>query len=426
VDPNRQVVDRITSGSPPIFEEGLPEIMGRSVRSGRLTASTTPDEALSKASVIIITVGTPVSRDRKPVLGHLDSAVRDVGRNLPHGSIVVLKSTVPPLTTENMVRPLLEELSGLVAGRDFGLAFVPERTVEGRAVQEFLTLPKIVGGIDQRSTRVASAFFSQLGGRIVPVSKPRTAETAKLFDNIYRDVNIALANELAMLCEHIGVDAIEAIGAANKDYARTHLLSPGPGVGGSCLTKDPYILLHSAGAAGDGRLIRTARSVNDGMPGHVVSMVEEALGSAHRGIRGAKIAILGYTFKGDTDDTRNTPVAEILRVLVDSGAEPAIFDPHVKEGVPGNVASLEEAVHEADCVVVSTDHQEFKSLTLSQMLSSAKSPLVVVDTRHLIDPIEASAKAIYRGVGRPPQAFCESGQGNSATIRKAGRAGKAT
>ncbi len=397
-----QVVESINKGSSHIYEPGLSEILRRSVEAGRLRATDSPASAVSPSDLVVITVGTPIDEDHNVVFDYLESAARSVGKNLSPGSLVVLKSTVPPLTTEKKVAPIIEEESGMKAV-EFGLAFIPERTVEGRAVSEMRTLPKIVGGIDEDSTRVAAALFGKLGGRVVKVSSPREAEAAKLFDNIYRDVNIALANELAILCESAHVDYVEASNAANTEYKRTNLLMPGPGVGGSCLTKDPYIFLQSAGEGSNkARMIPTGRDINDRMPEHVLDLVRDGLSDAGKELSESQVAVLGYAFKGDTDDTRNTPVSKLLHKLKEEGAQTPIFDPHVKS--KSTVGSIEAAVRDSDCVLLATDHPEFKDLDPDRLASLARGPLVIVDTRAMIDP-KRSLKYIYRGIGRPPSSF---------------------
>jgi len=398
------VVESVNKGRPPFYEPGLDETLRRVVDRGKLTATTDPSQSVARSDVIFVTVGTPIDRRKKVVFEYLDGAITAVGQNLSRGSVVVLKSTVPPLTTERRVLPLLERESGLVASRDFGLAFVPERTVEGRALRELRSLPKIVGGIDSKSTSVVATIVGLIGGKVIPVSKPRVAEAAKLFDNIYRDVNIALANELAIFCEKVQVDFVEAARAANNEYPRTHLLMAGPGVGGSCLTKDPYIFLQAGGNLPEKSLILWARMINDRMPTHVVELVADALREAGKSLSGSKIAVLGYAFKGNTDDTRNTPVAPLVDLLHNGGASTCIYDPYVR--MDRMTATIEECLDDADCVVVATDHDEFRTLSLDLLEKRTAKPHAVVDTRHIFYPEEAMRRGfVYRGVGRPSSGF---------------------
>ena len=404
LEPRPEVVEAVNRGQCTIFEPGLQEALKRNVEEGRLRATPDPGDAIRNADFVLISVGSPIDDERRVIFSYLDSAAQDVGKSLNRDTMVILKSTVPPLTTEDRVLPVLQRLSGLEAGRDFGLAFVPERTVEGRAMEEMVSLPKIVGGIDPESTRIAGALYAQLGGPVVRVSSPRVAETAKLFDNIYRDTNIALANELALVCEEAGVDYMEASRASNSGSDRTHLLVPGPGVGGSCLTKDPYIFLGSGKRRGEeALLIPRARSVNDSMPRHVLELVQDGFSEVGGKVKGAKIAVMGFAFKGNTDDTRNTPVRELVSLLGEEGARVCIHDPHVKD--PGFLG-LDEALDGAQCVIVATDHDEYREIPLDELIGKAASPLILVDTRHIFDPAEALLKGIvFRGIGRHPSAF---------------------
>ncbi|MFH1450881.1 MAG: nucleotide sugar dehydrogenase, partial [archaeon] len=302
-----EVVEKINKGIAPIYEPGLEEELKKVVESGKLVASSDP-AIIREAGFVIITVGTPVDENGVPKLDYVESACEIIGKNLKKGAIVVLKSTVPPGTTEEFVKPRLEQHSGMKCPEDFGVAFCPERTVEGQAMQEFLTLPKVVGGINQDTTDKVSAFFSILNDKIVKVSKPRTAEMVKLMDNTYRDVNIALANEFAKAGMALGVDVKEATAAANKDYSRNHILISGTGVGGSCLTKDPLILNTTVRKKGGPNLdlVLQGREVNKKMPEFIVNLGEKVLERNGKTISNSKIALLGLAFKKDTNDLRNT------------------------------------------------------------------------------------------------------------------------
>jgi len=311
------------------------------------------------------------------------------------------------------VKPILEDVSKLAAEQDFGLAFVPERTVEGRAMEELVSLPKIVAGVGERSKRAAQMIYRFIGGPLVPVSCLEVAEAAKLFDNVYRDVNIALANELAIACERMGVDAIEAIKAANCEYPRTNILTPGVGVGGSCLTKDSYILAQAyTGKDKSHSLILRARQVNDAMPQHFMSLIKDAFFEMNKALSGSRIAILGYAMKGDTSDTRDTPVKKLVQWLKKENAEVRLYDPlvssetiHRELGIQ-KVDSLDEAVRAADAICIVTDHEEFLNLDLSRLRSYCQSPSAIIDGRHMVDPRAALSQGfIFRGVGRPHQCF---------------------
>jgi nucleotide sugar dehydrogenase len=225
VDIDPSVVEQINQGSPHLYEPNLKETLQDVLKKGNYRATADVSEAVKQSEVIMITVGTPVEKDGIN-FSYVERACKDVASSMKRGSMILLRSTVAPLSTEKIVREMLESNSGMVAGKDFGLAFCPERTVEGNAFKELSRLPRIIGGIDKRSTDIAAAIFEVLTTKIVKVSSPRIAEMAKIFDNVYRDTNIALANELAVICEKLGIDVIETINACNTGYDRTNMLIP--------------------------------------------------------------------------------------------------------------------------------------------------------------------------------------------------------
>lgn len=410
-DIRREVVDQINKGAPHIFEPGLEEMLKKVLKKGTFRATQLASE-MKGCKFIIITVGTPCDLQGIPILDQVESAAKLIGENLQKGQFVILKSTVPPLTTEEFIAPLLERISGLNAGVDFGVAFVPERTVEGQALKELRELPKIIGAADEKTRKGVGKLFKLLGGKIILASSPRVAELVKLMDNTYRDVNIALANEFARAAAVLGTDVVEAIQAANADYPRNKILIPGAGVGGSCLTKDPLILAHVSEKAGEPLpLLRIARKVNSEMPQQVFNLVQNVLKRNKRDFRNSKIALLGLSFKKDTSDLRETPPKAIYDLLNREGAQVALYD---RFAIPGEVEKLfrapkvntvEEAVKGADCIVIATDHTEFRELKLSRIKELMRTPCIV-DGRHMISPEFAIKLGFdYEGIGRPKEYF---------------------
>ncbi len=410
-DVRREIVDKINKGDSCIFEPGLADTLKKVLKKGTFRATQLSSE-MRNCKYVIITVGTPCDSQGIPILEQVESAAKTIGENLKKGQIVILKSTVPPLTTEEFVAPLLEKASGLKSGKDFGIAFVPERTVEGQAMRELRELPKIIGAIDGKTGKEISKLFKLLGGKIIIVSSPRIAELVKLMDNTYRDVNIALANEFAKAAGVLGIDVIEAIQAANNDYARNKILTPGAGVGGSCLTKDPLILAHVSEKAGEALpLIKVARQVNREMPAKVFSMIADMLKRNKRELRNSKIAILGISFKRDTSDLRETPVKAIYDLLNREGAQISLYDKFAfadeveKMFKSRKTDSIEEAVKGSDCILIATDHTEFRELKLKSIKALMRTPCVV-DSRHMINPDFAIGLGFdYEGIGRPKEYF---------------------
>lgn len=396
--------DDITSTRPKMLES----LLGRAVRDGKLIATTDTSQAVSDADVVLITVGTPISRNLEPDTTALSTASRQIGSGLTRDTLVILKSTVSPGTTEDVVSPTISEESGLQPGLDFGLAHMPERIKEGMALYEFRHLPRIVSGIDRRSTNAAVALFSVFPAPLYTFESPRITETSKLFENISRDVNISLANELAIICQTLGIDIMQVIEAAQTD-PKTHLLIPGPGVGGYCLTKDSYYLTFPATQKGfTPSLIPMARRVNDEMPKHVANLVRDALDEAGIRTDDALVAILGLAFKGNSGDIRNTPVIPLVKYLEDLHMEIVAYDPLVdyKDAMHyfnkiRLTSDLKEAVAQADCIIVTTDHSAFKKLTINELVRDATKLRAVVDTRHIFDQREVRKLGlVYRGIGR--------------------------
>jgi len=388
--------------------QSLEDLLKEALKSGKFHATTQTAETVQRSDVILITVGTPIDEKNVPDYTDLQKASYDVGRGLQKDTLVILKSTVSPGTTENLLKPILEAESKLKAGVDFGLAFMPETVKEGHALYEFRTLPRIVGGITKRCADAAANVFSVFPTPITVYEKTSVVEAAKLFMNIYRDVNIALVNEFALTCERLGIDVVEAINAANID-PKTHLLTPGL-VGGYCLPKDTYHLANPSEKAGySPRLITLARRLNDTMPSHVIELVDEAFREMKTSFKGVKIAVLGLGFKANSGDLRNTPAKPIITDLLKRGAIVIAQDPfvkfdEVKKILPGLACTrrVEEAVRGASCTVIVTDHLEYRGLSVSSLKKFMSTPCAIVDARHIIDQNEAiAAGVVFRGLGKP-------------------------
>ena len=415
VDIDPTVVEKINAGSPHIYEPDLKETLQVVLQKGNYHATADVSEAIKQSEVIMITVGTPVEKTGIN-FSYVERACKDVAGSMKQGCMILLRSTVAPLSTEKIVREMLERESEMVAGKDFGLAFCPERTVEGNAFKELPRLPRVIGGIDKKSTDIAAAIFEVLTTKIVKVSSPRVAEMAKIFDNVYRDTNIALANELAVICEKLGIDVIETIKACNTGYDRTNMLIPGAGVGGSCLNKDPYILSYSVREKGfEPSLILSARERNISMPGHVVNLVKTAFDEMKKELNDSKITVLGFAFKSNTDDTRETVAVPIISALKEQGANVVVFDPYVpQEKIESQVGKINKAnaiietITNSSCIVVLADHHEFRQLNLPEIKKHLATPAAIIDGRHIFDPKEVIKEGlIFKGVGRPASFFKE-------------------
>ena len=398
IDLKPEVVKAINNGLSPVNELGLSELVKRNVEAGRLRATQNTIEALSQAASVIISVQTPIDQNKNPNLSFLAKALEEVGKTVKREMLVVVSSTVPPGTMLKKVKPKLEALSRLKAEDDFYLAYVPERIAPGKALKEFIENPRLIGGIGPNSTKIAAELYKTVCKKVIETDAA-TAEIAKLAENTFRDVNIAFANQLALICEQQEVDVMEVIKLANT-HPRVNIHMPGPGVGGPCLPKDSYLLIYQAKAINHD-IIKAARKINDYMPKHIIELILQALRNSKKEIKGSKITILGTAYKADVDDSRLSPSGPIIKELKKLGAEPTVYDPHCKESFGAKKAnSLHEAVKGADCIAIITDHAEFKNLNLEEIRALMNDKPAIIDGRRIVNPYEAEKLGfIYYGIG---------------------------
>ncbi len=400
IDIKADTVEKVNSGTAPITEDGLDALVEDVVREGKLSATLDGVEAVKASDVIIVVVQTPIHEDKSPDLSILESALGTVSKGLKMGHLVIIESTIPPGTTRDLIIPILET-SGLKAGRDFFLAYTPERAIPTRTLQEIQTNSRIIGGINDESAGLAKSLYSRLTTGDIMAGDIPTVEVVKVIENTFRDVNIALANEIALFCEGVGVDALKAIEMANK-HPRVNLHMPGPGVGGHCIPKDPYFLMGKARELGmELRLITAARRLNESMPQHVLDKIERSLKSMGKSLEESKVAVLGIAYKGNTDDTRSTPSEKVVKALIKASGDVFSHDPLVTHDFGGKFSNdIHEVVEGADCVVIMTDHDEYRQLDLKEIQKHLKQPCVIVDGRRLLDPEEVKDLGMgYTGVG---------------------------
>jgi UDP-N-acetyl-D-mannosaminuronic acid dehydrogenase len=367
VDTNPRVVEVLRTGGIHIREPGLRAVVQKAFQSGRLKIAPRPVEA----GAFIIAVPTPIHPDKTADLSAVKAAAESIVPVLRRGNLVILESTSPVRTTQDLVRPILEN-SGLAAGRDFQLAYSPERVLPGKILQELVDNTRVIGGIDRASAEAGRDLYATFVRGEIILTDAATAEMIKLMENTFRDVNIALANELSRLAERSGVNIWDAIAIANR-HPRVNLHRPGPGVGGHCISVDPWFLVESAPAITP--LVRTAREVNDSQPRFVVSCVQEILG----GLAGRRAAVLGLTYKADVDDIRESPAVDVIALLAEGGAEVNAFDPLAQEvEIRGRRAdSLEEAARDADCVLLLVAHEAFRAIRPDVLRPIVRTPVVL-------------------------------------------------
>ena len=371
VDISKERVDCINSGRVPFDEPGLSELLINAVSSGNLTAST----KMVESDVFLIAVPTPLNKEMKMAeLQSVKQAAEMISLNLKRGNQVVLESTVPPGTTERLLIPILER-SGLKAGKDFFLAHCPERAIPGNTIREMIHNDRIIGGIDNKSSELAKSLYSCFVEGSLFLTDARTAEFVKLMENTYRDINIALANEFAQIAEESQVNVWDAIELANK-HPRVNILKPGPGVGGHCIAIDPWFLTNSSTRC---RIISLAREINDGMPSHVLHIVKDLLPNVQQPV----VTIFGLAYKGGVSDTRETPAIKFIKLIENEGYEVRAYDPYVHD-FEFETQNLKESLKGCDCIVVITDHPDFKEIR-PEKISSLMRTRNLVDTRNILD-----------------------------------------
>lgn len=358
------------------------EDIANATRQKKLTA-TSDFSTLADMNVVIICVPTPLSKTREPDVSFIVDAVREVAKYLKPGQLIVLESTTYPGTTEESVLPMLEE-RGMKAGKDFYLAFSPERVDPGNRVYKTENVPKVVGGVTSHCTGVASALYRKCVEKVVSVSSPRVAEMAKLLENTFRSVNIGLVNEMALLCDKMEIDIWEAISAASTKPFGFMPFYPGPGLGGHCIPIDPLYLSWKARSIGfEPRFIELADTVNRYMPYHVVNKIADALNGESKSVQGSSILIIGVAYKKDIDDVRESPALDIMEMLQKKGAQISYYDPLVESLSSDGFCLTSESfsrklLERSDCVVILADHSEINYQEVVEHSS------LIVDTRNAL------------------------------------------
>jgi len=387
VDVVPELVERLNRGESHI-EDVSSERLASLVESGKLRATTDYTE-VAGCDAIVIAVPTPLSRQREPDLAIVESAARSLAPVLREGQLVVLESTTWPGTTREVLQPILET-SGLRAGEDFHLAFAPERVDPGRTDWTTKTTPKVVGGITPACTERAAELYGRAIDTVHRVSTPEAAELTKLLENIFRSVNIALVNELAILCDRMGIDIWEVVDAAATKPFGFMRFSPGPGLGGHCIPVDPFYLTWKAREFGFyTEFIELAGKVNEEMPYFCRSLISQALNhGAQKAMKGSRILVLGVAYKANIGDVRESPALKIISLLQNAGADVSYHDPHVPR--VDNLASVAYEPAAYDCVVIVTDHS---SIDYDALVDEAQ---LVVDLRNATGAKGTAAENVFK------------------------------
>jgi nucleotide sugar dehydrogenase len=404
-DLSRRKIDLLNQGQSPLKDLNLDDDLKVVWKAGLLSGSTDVVASCKAADIVLLIVPTPVKDNKDPDLSFVDAASRSAAKGLRRGQLIVLESTTYPGTTEEFVIPPCEA-TGLKAGIDFGIGYCPERYNPGDPVNTLETVNRVVSGITPAWARVCAELYGQLNENKIHVAPDlKTAEAAKVIENIQRDLNIALVNELALIFERLGIDTKAVLDAASTKWNFVRF-QPGPGVGGHCLPVDPYYLTNLAARVGyHSRVILAGRAVNDGMPAHVVEIVVKALNKLGKAVNGSRIACLGLSYKANTGDLRESPAEHVARDLLRWGANLRPCDPwieaaEIEEALGVKAASLEDACEDCDLILVLSDHDVFKQ-KLPNLVSSLAGLGAVVDTRGILDPKRCTERGIpYYGIGR--------------------------
>lgn len=371
IDTNENVINSIKNGEALILEPYLATILNELIAKESIILKSTPAEC----DAFIVCVPTPLQSNKTCDLSCVLSAVDSIIPKIKKGNIIIIESTIPPTATKNIIKPLLEK-TGLIVGKDIYLAFCPERVLPGNIMREIANNNRIIGGITPECAyRALQIYSSFVKGEII-LTDTDTAEMTKLIENVYRDVNIALSNELTKICNKLEINVLLAIELANK-HPRVNLLNPGPGVGGHCIPIDPYFIIEKAPELSS--IISKARETNLTMPNFIILKINEIL----RDIPNSKIAVWGIAYKGDTDDVRQSPALEIIERLREFGYNIEIYDPVVKNKSV-ETSTMEESIRDADMILILADHKEFKSLDYIKIAKQMRMPLIF-DTKNIID-----------------------------------------
>jgi len=372
IDIDRERIKNIEEGSLNIVEPGLKTLVSGAINSGNLRVKTTPEDA----DAYIVCVPTPVKWENNSPrcdLSCIYNAIESIKPHLRDGNLIIIESTVPPKTTKRIYQYLSN-------GRKIYMAYCPERVLPGKILKELVENDRIIGGVNRESAELAREIYSSFVDGNIYLTDSTTAEMVKLMENTYRDVNIALANEFAKICEEINVNVWEAIDLANR-HPRVNILNPGPGVGGHCISVDPWFIVEVSKNA---KLIRSARELNDSMPYYVSDLVCRELDK--RGIEDPKVAVFGVAYKGNIDDTRESPGRKVIECLLSKGISVSIYDPYVKT-FKYPLESLEDSVKNADVILVITDHRDFKNFKEEEVREIYKlmRNKIVIDTRNILN-----------------------------------------
>lgn len=406
LDINKELVDKINSRKFSLEDEpGYQEIFDKVMRNQKFFATTNPEEAISKADVVLLSLPTPMDKNSIPDYSALRTIGNQLNRLLQPASVVIVESTIEPGFVENELVKIIEgEDRRLVVGKNIGVGVCPEIANPGEILKDFQKLPRLVGAIDEMTASIIMKLYRHVFGvELIKMPDCKTANAVKLTTNVFRDINIAFVNELAILFEGIGIDIMTVLDAAKRKY-NFQIHYPGAGVGGPCLPVNSYQLINTANNYDSNllKIVRIAREINEKMPEHIVNLTLDAFKEANIPINSSKILILGISYKPDVKDVQLTPAKEIIEKLIELNANVKVYDPYFKNEIVFGIKvenDLIDALNNTDAVIIATAHREFIGLEPTFLISKMKTP-IVIDARRIID-YHSSKKSglIFRGIG---------------------------
>ena len=404
VDINQKLVDSINAGNFPLKDEpGYEDVFNNVRKNGNFLATTDINEAISKSNLILLSLPTPMDENNIPTYSALESVGKQLSQILQPNSLVVVESTIEPGFIEDMMIKIIEGTNTLHVGKNFTIGVCPENANPGEILHDFTNLPRLVGGVNEQTTKIITMIYDFVFSvELVTMPDCRTANAVKLTTNVFRDVNIALVNELSLMFEKLGIDTLKVLEAAKRKY-NFQIHYPGAGVGGPCLPINSYQFLNTAKRTGSKlNIIKYSREINEKMPDHVINLILDGFKKCNKSIKGCKVLILGISYKPDVKDIQLSPAEIIINKLKILGARIKIYDPYYKGNqVFGIIVerNIEDILSEVDASIIVTAHKEFQEIDL-KIFTKMKTP-ILIDTRGIIDISSANdAGLVFRGLGR--------------------------
>lgn len=397
IDINEKYIEQLKSGKTHVYEEyngkHIEEILAEKTKEGLFEPTSSYEYGLKEVKNIIVTVGIPIENNQVDI-SVFEKAMASIGKNMKKGSLVLIRSTVPPLTTRNVAKPLLEEYSGLKEGKDFYLAYSSERIAEGKAFEEFQTMPVAVSGLSEEATKKAKSLLEIINPNVIEASSPEVVEISKLIENASRDVNIAIVNELANLTNALNVDTMEVIKVANT-HKRVKLLTPGIGVGGHCIPfASKYIFYLSDKIGLEMPLLHAARFVNDNRPKDISKIIEEALRKIGKNISNANVGFVGIAMKDNSSDISESPAVMLKEIIKNSGARVTFFDPKVIGKFNDQESDLISLLKDKDVIIIPIVHDEV-NYDIDFWKDYLKKDVVIFDAKGIIDKHKATSYGFH-------------------------------